>query len=117
MAKEPADRWQTAHDVKLNLQWIQAHGSRVDDAATAAVARKRTACWLWAAAAASVALAATALALLLSSPPTVVTQAPQVRFDLTLPRDMQMSLDDNGATSPDGRRDLSSTDLMAALKV
>ena len=27
LAKEPADRWQTAHDVKLQLQWIQAQGS------------------------------------------------------------------------------------------
>ena len=28
LAKAPADRWQTAHDVKLQLQWIQAQGSR-----------------------------------------------------------------------------------------
>ena len=28
LAKEPADRWQTAHDVKLQLQWIQAQGAR-----------------------------------------------------------------------------------------
>ena len=28
LAKEPADRWQTAHDIKLQLQWIQAQGSR-----------------------------------------------------------------------------------------
>jgi eukaryotic-like serine/threonine-protein kinase len=28
LAKEPANRWQTAHDVKLELQWIQAEGSR-----------------------------------------------------------------------------------------
>ena len=27
LAKEPADRWQTAHDVKLELQWIQTKGS------------------------------------------------------------------------------------------
>ena len=28
LAKQPGDRWQTAHDVKLELQWIQAEGSR-----------------------------------------------------------------------------------------
>ena len=33
LAKEPADRWQTAHDVKLQLQWIQAQGSRTELAA------------------------------------------------------------------------------------
>ena len=32
LAKAPADRWQTAHDVKMQLQWIQAQGSRVDAA-------------------------------------------------------------------------------------
>src|SRR5918994_5169292 len=29
LAKEPADRWQTAHDVRLQLQWMQAQGSRI----------------------------------------------------------------------------------------
>ena len=32
LAKAPADRWQTAHDVKLQLQWIQAQGSRTESA-------------------------------------------------------------------------------------
>ena len=56
-----------------------------------------------------------------------MTRAPQVRFDLILPPDMQMGAGDNGAISPDGRwfvftaivggrrqlvlRDLASTDL------
>ena len=30
LAKAPTDRWQTAHDVKMQLQWIQAQGSRVE---------------------------------------------------------------------------------------
>ena len=32
LAKAPADRWQTAHDVKMQLQWIQAQGSQADPA-------------------------------------------------------------------------------------
>ena len=36
LAKAPADRWQTAHDVKMQLQWIQAQGSRLEAAAPAA---------------------------------------------------------------------------------
>ena len=40
LAKAPADRWQTAHDVKLQLQWIQAQGSRTDGATPVAVTRK-----------------------------------------------------------------------------
>ena len=63
LAKAPADRWQTAHDVKMQLQWIQAQGSRID-------ARRRRLCPGSArrgcrgrVAAASAALAATALLL------------------------------------------------------
>ena len=41
LAKAPADRWQTAHDVKLQLQWIQAQGSAYRSGPAAAVAPKR----------------------------------------------------------------------------
>ena len=34
LAKAPADRWQTAHDVKMELQWIQAQGSRLERRST-----------------------------------------------------------------------------------
>jgi eukaryotic-like serine/threonine-protein kinase len=100
LAKAPADRWQTAHDVKLQLQWIQGQGSHVGAAAPAAVSRKRTAWVPWAVAAAAVALAATTL---LRSSRSVVTQAPPVRFDLILPSEMQPGGFDAGAISPDGR--------------
>ena len=28
LAKNPDDRWQTAHDLKLQLEWVQAVGSQ-----------------------------------------------------------------------------------------
>ena len=54
LAKEPADRWQTAHDVKLHLQWIQAKGSRTGLAQSAVVTRRRRTWVLWTVAAATV---------------------------------------------------------------
>ena len=103
LAKAPTDRWQTAHDVKMQLQWIQAQGSRVEGAAAspAAVSTKRMVWAPWAVAAASAALAATTL--LLSSRP-LVTQAPPVRFDLILPPEMRQENYNRGAISPDGQR-------------
>ncbi|MGC2170244.1 MAG: protein kinase [Candidatus Sulfotelmatobacter sp.] len=40
MAKDPDDRWQTAHDVKLQLQWIAEGGSRAGIPAPVAARRK-----------------------------------------------------------------------------
>jgi eukaryotic-like serine/threonine-protein kinase len=97
LAKAPADRWQTAHDVKMELQWIQAQGSRVESAP--AVSQWRMVWVSLAVAAASLALAATTL--LRSSRPVV--PAPPVRFDLILPPEMRPGGFDAGAISPDGR--------------
>ncbi len=93
LAKEPADRWQTAHDVKLQLQWIQAQAARMVGAAvgpTALLRRRRL--WVpWAVAATAAALAATAL-LLLFWPRPVVVQSPPIRFDLSLPPEIRVEV-------------------------
>jgi eukaryotic-like serine/threonine-protein kinase len=103
LAKEPADRWQTAHDVRLQLQWIQTKGSASDVSAAATLPRRRT-IWLWCALAAVIgaALAASALLMLWWRPAASVAQA--VRFGLLLPPEIRQAIVGTGAISPDGRR-------------
>jgi eukaryotic-like serine/threonine-protein kinase len=100
LAKAPVDRWQTAHDVKLQLRWIEAHASHIDGATPIAVTRQRTAWVPWVVAAVATALAATTL--LRSS--RVVTPAPPARFELVLPPAIERADYDRGAISPDGKR-------------
>jgi eukaryotic-like serine/threonine-protein kinase len=103
LAKDPADRWQTAHDVRLHLQWIQAQGSRTELGASAMGTRRRT-IWLWCAVAAlaGAALAAGALRLWFTPSPLPVAEA---RFEVTLPEGMRVdSVYDRASISPDGQR-------------
>ncbi len=101
LAKEPADRWQTAHDLKLQLQWIQQHGSQVDRAGAVASRTRRS--WsLWIVSAAAVLLAATVLALLLWPSPAVAPLRP-MRFDVTAPLNMQLDNFDAVAIAPDAK--------------
>jgi serine/threonine protein kinase len=103
LAKEPQDRWQTAHEAKLELQWIQAQGSRTELAAPATVQR-RPSLWLWCAGAAllGAALGAAALRFSLASPSLPAVPA---RFELTLPEGIRNdSWYDRAEISPDGRR-------------
>jgi eukaryotic-like serine/threonine-protein kinase len=69
MAKDPDERWQTAHDVKLQLQWIAEAGSQAGIPAPVA-ARRRTSqrlAWIVAAVAAAAAIAL-AVAFVLHAP-------------------------------------------------
>ena len=102
LAKAPADRWQTAHDVKMQLQWIQAQGSQAAPAPSATVPPRRAGWVPWIVATAGVSTALVATALLLSSRPAT-TQTP-VRFDLILPSEMRQGDLSFGAISPDGQR-------------
>jgi Tol biopolymer transport system component len=100
LAKAPTDRWQAAHDVKMELQWIQAQGSGIETAAPTAVSLRRMSWIPWSVAAASLALAAT---MLLRSPRPVVTQeASPARLELALPPEIRRPA--RGAISPDGNR-------------
>ena len=84
LAKNPDDRFQTAHDVALQLQWILEGGSQVGVPAPAPVASPgRQRAWLpW-----SVAAVATMAAALLGALPFLKTAAPRrmVRFEVANP--------------------------------
>ncbi len=98
LAKDPEDRLQTAHDVKLQLQWIAEGGSVAGVPAPVAARRKSRERLAWAAfAAAAVAAGAFAVAWLGRAP----EPPQQIRFEIPLP-------DDFGSVSrprisPDGR--------------
>ena len=57
MAKDPDDRWQTAHDVKLQLQWIGEAGSKAGVPAPVAARRRVSQKLAWAVAAVAAAAA------------------------------------------------------------
>jgi hypothetical protein len=98
--KEPADRWQTAHDVKLELLWVQGQGSRTDLATSPAAPRGRL---VWVP---SVIAMLAIAGLVASMRRPAVTPSPgadlPAQFETTLPADMAVY--DQAEISPDGRR-------------
>ena len=105
LAKDPEDRFQTAHDVKLQLQWIAEGGSQAGVAAPVAV-RRRNRERLWMSAAVLFALLAAAFGFLflrnLREPPRVL------RSSIAPPSGAAFWLDPGTpgppALSPDGRK-------------
>ncbi len=102
LAKDPDDRFQTAHDVRLQLQWIVEGGSAVGLPAPVAAKRRSREKLAWALVpiAALAAVAATVLVIRLSSEPPRV-----VRSSLLPPEKSSFAFDFGPmALSPDGRR-------------
>ena len=104
LEKDPEDRWQTAHDVKLQLEWIAEGGSQVG-APAAVVSRRRSRermGWIAAAVLGAAALAIGILRLRQDRPsPTVVRSAILAPEKTTF-----LSTGDGAgpvAVSPDGR--------------
>jgi len=100
LAKNPDDRFQTAHDVALQLQWILEGGSQAGVPVPAVtVAPRRRGAWLpWAVAALmTVAAGAVAFVMLTRKEPAART----VRFEVPTP-DSVVSID-APRLSPDGR--------------
>ncbi len=100
MAKDPDERWQTAHDVKLQLQWIAEAGSKAGIPAPVA-ARRRTSqklAWIVAALAAAAAIAF-AIVLVLRAP----TPVHPLRVSI-LPPDKHSFDPISIALSPDGTK-------------
>jgi len=98
LAKDPEERWQTAHDVKLQLQWIAEGGSVVGLPAPVAARRKSRERLAW---------TAFAIAVLAAAFLTVgyVRRAPipplQTRFEITPPA--ELATVGSPRISPDGR--------------
>ncbi len=98
LAKDPEDRVQTAHDVKLQLQWIVEGGSQAGVAAPVAARRKSRERLAWIIAGmATVTAAALAVVVLQPKP-----EPKPVIFELTPPA--QVRSVDLPRISPDGRR-------------
>ena len=98
LAKDPEDRFQTAHDVKLQLEWVQEGGSEAGLPAPVVARRKNREKLAWASAAV-LAVAAAALGF------GFWRRAPQpkhtMRFDIDVPT--EVTAIDAPKISPDGR--------------
>src|SRR5439155_22886544 len=91
LAKDPEDRWQSARDVKAELEW----SARADtEALRSAKARPP---WRWAAATAVLVVAVAAVFLLVATRP----EAPEIRVEVNTPA---TGAPTSFAISPDGRR-------------
>jgi Tol biopolymer transport system component len=103
LAKDPDERIQTAHDVRLQLQWIVEGGSQVGVPAAVASHRRRTSrlAWVLAAVFGVVAASLAAMTLLRSSPQPVALAAQISLVDVD---PIVFSAGGSYAISPDGRR-------------
>ncbi len=105
LEKDPDERWQTAHDVKLQLRQIIEGGSQASAAAVPVMpARKRVAKLPWIVAAVLAVICAAALFLLYQASQK---QLPTLRVEINPPDKLQFNLSgDHGGPamiSPDGR--------------
>jgi eukaryotic-like serine/threonine-protein kinase len=100
LAKDRNDRWASAHDVRLQLDWIAAHPATVTVAAGIAQNRRRERlAWMVAALA--------GLALLLLGGWTLRRSTPDLRTHVSSalpPSGVSLETDEAPAISPDGRR-------------
>jgi hypothetical protein len=106
LAKDPEERWQSAHDLKSELAWIAQAGSQTGVAAPVAASRRRKDRLAWGvvgAIAGAVLAAAGAWAVLRSRP--VVTR-PVTRVAVPVPAGDSLITDNYStvAISPEGRR-------------
>jgi hypothetical protein len=97
LAKDPDDRWQSAHDVAAELRWIAEAGSQAGAPAPVVARRKNRERVAWAIAAAALAVAAW-LGLVRAGPATAPSA---LRANILLPESLRLN---NAVVSPDGTR-------------
>jgi len=106
LAKDPEERWQTAHDVLVELKWIQSGAS---DASPAAVHFRSKHGRNWLAALALAGILFAMVFLMLRYFPRKETAERAVRFSIPLPEDTKFTSTETAgptpqiAVSPDGR--------------
>ena len=106
LAKDPDDRFQSAHDLKLQLQWIAAGGSQVGAPAVVSSRRKKTSTLLTAATIAGWLIAAALGILLLIYAGRLTSARQPVHTSIEPPAgfDFFSIADGAPALSPDGRQ-------------
>jgi eukaryotic-like serine/threonine-protein kinase len=100
LAKDPEDRFQTAHDVKLQLQWIAEGGSQAGLPAPVVARRRIREKLAWGITAAALLAAGVALAVLFAR---LGERSPAVRLSLESPTKAPFESFDHAVLSPDGR--------------
>ena len=100
LAKDPADRVQTAHDAGLQLRWIAEASASGEAPVAGPVARRRVPAWLGWAVAGAVAIASVAAIAVARRPPSA---RPSIEFTLEPPPGFTFTLPADPAVSPDGR--------------
>jgi Tol biopolymer transport system component len=101
LAKDPEERWQSAHDVKSELQWIAEAGSQAGAPAVVSSRRRSRERTAWLVAAAAI-IAAAAGWYRAASAPKDTRRA--VRLSLVRPPDAAFELSASFVVSPDGTR-------------
>ena len=107
LAKDPDDRWQTAHDLSSELKWIAEAGSQAGAPATVRARRRSTSAAGWAIAAGMALLAAILGALLVRASSRAAEQERRVLHTQFVPpkgERILMDLYRGFAISPDGSR-------------
>ncbi|MGA9978571.1 MAG: protein kinase [Candidatus Sulfotelmatobacter sp.] len=106
LAKDPDDRFQSAHDLKLQLQWVAAGGSQVGAPAVVSSRRKKTATVLTAATIAGWLIAAALGVLLLIYASRLTSARQPVHTSIEPPAgfDFFSVADGAPAISPDGQQ-------------
>ncbi len=104
LAKNPDDRFQTAHDLLLQLQWIEEGGSAAGLPAPVIARRKRRERTVWVTGAVALAAIASTTAWLIKPAPALTNIV--TRFTFTLPDGQQFSRTGRRfvAISPDGSK-------------
>jgi serine/threonine-protein kinase len=105
LAKDPEERWQSAHDVAAQLAWIAEGGSQIGVAPPVAARRRIRERWSWVAlavATGAVALLGAALIARRAEPPAPAVV--RARVELAPETPLDSGIGDRIALAPDGRR-------------